>query len=43
MKAPDLLADEVEGVDVCGSTQETLVEDDAKDHPGAGQEPETHR
>lgn len=38
---PDLLADEVEGVDISGSTQQTLIKDDHKRQPGAGQEKET--
>lgn len=37
-----LLADEVEGVDICSSTQQTLIEDYSKHQPGTGQELVTH-
>lgn len=39
---PDLFADEEEGVDIRGSTEQTLVQDDSKRRPGAGQELVTH-
>lgn len=42
LRWPDLLADEVEGVDVSGSAQQAFVEDDDKHQPGAGQEQEAH-
>lgn len=38
-----LFADEVEGVDVRGSTQQTLVEDDSKHNPGTRQKQVLHR
>lgn len=38
----DLGADEEEGVDVRGSTEQTLVQDDGEHQPGAGQELVTH-
>lgn len=41
-KQPHLLADEVEGVDVRSSTQQPLIEDDNKHHPGTRQELVTH-
>lgn len=39
---PDLHADEEEGVDVRDSTEQTLVQDDSKHQPDAGQELVTH-
>lgn len=39
---PDLLADEIESVDICSSTQQPLIEDNNKHQPGTGQEKVTH-
>lgn len=39
---PDLLADEVEGVDIRSSTQQTLIEDNSKHQPGTRQEQVPH-